>query len=68
MDAFNIAAGGAMAALSRFDANAQKVARGDGDYTREAVEQISDKQAFSASLAVMKTSDAMTKRLLDIKV
>jgi predicted DNA-binding protein len=68
MDAFNIAAGGALAALNRFDASAQKTARGDGDYVREAVEQISDKEAFSASIAVMKTSDAMTKRLLDIKV
>jgi flagellar hook protein FlgE len=57
-----------MAAQNRFDANAQKVARGDGDYGREAVEQISDKQAFSASISVMQVSDAMTKRLLDIKV
>ena len=68
MDAFNIAAGGVMAALNRFDASAQKVARGDGDYVSEAVEQISDKEAFSASISVMKVSDAMTKRLLDIKV
>ena len=68
MDAFNIAAGGAMAALSPFDATARKVARGDGDYVREAVEQISDKQAFSASICVMKVSDAMTRRLLDITV
>jgi hypothetical protein len=68
MDAFHIAAGGAMAALKRFDASAQKTARGDGDYVSEAVQQISDKQAFRASIAVMKTSDAMTRRLLDIKV
>jgi hypothetical protein len=68
MDAFNIAAGGALAALGRFDANARKIARGDGDYGSEAVQQIMDKQAFGASLAVMKTSDAMTRRLLDIKV
>jgi hypothetical protein len=68
MDAFKIAAGGALAALKRFDASAQRTVRGDGDYVSEAVGQISDKESFSASVAVMKVSDAMTRRLLDIKV
>ncbi len=68
MDALTIAAAGAISATNRFSASAQRVASGTGDMATEAVEQISDKETFSASVAVMRTSDEMFKQLLDIKV
>ena len=55
MDAFSIAATGAIAATNRFAASAQKVATGQGDLATEAVAQTSDKQAFEASTAVMRS-------------
>ena len=59
--------------VRRFDASAQRTARageasGDVDLAEEAVEQISAKNAFSANLAALRTSDEMLKHLLDIKV
>jgi flagellar hook protein FlgE len=68
MNALAIGASAALAATDRFAATAQRVAGGKADLPSEAVAQTSAKAAFSASLAVIKTSDAMTKRLLDIKV
>jgi hypothetical protein len=68
MNALAIAAAGAIAATDRFSASAQKVATGQGDLATEAVSMASDNQTYAASLAVMRASDAMTKRLLDIKV
>jgi len=68
MDAFNIAAVGAIAAANGFSASAQKVASGQGDLASEAVSMASDQQTYKASLAVLRASDAMTKQLLDIKV
>jgi flagellar hook protein FlgE len=64
---------GLAAATRRFDASAQRTARageasGDVDLAVEAVEQISAEHAFSANLSVLRTSDEMFKRLLDIKV
>ena len=68
MNALSIAAAGAISATNRFSASAQRVASGTGDLATEAVEQVSDKEAFEASAAAMRVSDEMTKRLLDIKV
>ena len=68
MDALSIAAAGAIAATDRFSQSAQRVANGTGDLATEAVEQVSDRTAFEASLAVMRVGDEMTRRLLDIKV
>lgn len=68
MDAFNIAAVGAIAASNGFSAGAQKVASGQGDLASQAVSMASDRQAYDASLAVLRVSNAMTKQLLDIKV
>jgi flagellar hook protein FlgE len=66
MDAINIAARGMMEAGARFDASARRVAGGEGDLATEAVEQVLSKTAFEASIAVVRTGDAMIKRLLDI--
>jgi len=67
MNAITTAAAGMMAATSRFNASAQRVASPDADYAVEAVEAVSSKAAFKASLAVFKTADDMLGRLLDIK-
>ncbi len=67
MNATSSAAAGMMAASSRFNASAQRVAGGDADYAVEAVEAVASKTAFKASLAVMKTADEMLGSLLDIK-
>jgi flagellar basal body rod protein FlgC len=68
MNAFAIAATGAIAATDRFSTSAQKVASGQGDLASEAVSMASDRQTYDASLAVLHVSDEMTKQLLDIKV
>ncbi|MCC7266691.1 MAG: flagellar hook protein FlgE [Caulobacteraceae bacterium] len=66
MSAIATAHYGMMAAMRRFEASAQATARG-GDYVREAVEQISAKQAFKASAAVLRTADEMLGMVLDLK-
>lgn len=68
MEAFSIAAAGALAATSRLAASAQRVAGGEGDLATEAVAQISAKTDFAANLAVLRVSDEITKRLLDLRV
>lgn len=67
MDAINIGVAGIYAATDRFEASAERTASGKGDYAKEAVEQISARTALEANVAVIKTADRMTKRLLDIK-
>lgn len=68
-----IAAYGLMQAVARFDASAQRTARaGDAsakvELVDEAVEQIGAEQAVMGNLAVLRTADDMTRRLLDIMV
>ena len=77
----SIASAGMYQALRRFDASVQRVARVGAiegaenvlpvepvDPVHEIVNQIGAKQQFSANLAVLDTANAMTKRLLDIRV
>lgn len=66
MSAIATAQYGMMAAMRRFEASAQATVRG-GDYAREAVEQLSAKQAFKASVAVLRTADEMLGAVLDLK-
>jgi flagellar hook protein FlgE len=68
MNASRIAAAGAIDAGNRLAASAQRTVSGKADLAAEAVEQASDKAAFSASAAVLRASDDMMKHLLDIKV
>lgn len=64
--AFSIASAGLYNASSNFAASAQRTVDGTGDLAVEAVAQINAKTEFDASVAVLKTSDDMTKQLLDI--
>ena len=64
----SIGVAGILNAADRFTASAERTASGKGDLATEAVEQAQDKQAFSASLALVRAGDAMMKQLLDIKV
>ena len=66
MNAVSIGSAGLFAAASRFDASAQRMVSGKGDLAAEVVEQVTAKADVSASLAVIRTADDMTKRLLDI--
>jgi flagellar hook protein FlgE len=79
MQALSIAAAGMMAAADRLQASAQRVAASDAqvdrasdlkdvDYVGERVAQIGAATDFKANAAVLKTSDEMTQRLLDLKV
>ena len=79
MQALSIAATGMMAAASRLNASAQRVAAADvhaeraedlkdPDYVAERVEQIGAATDFKANAAVIKTADQMTGALLDLKV
>lgn len=68
MDVLSIGAAGLSAAGQRFAASAERTASGAGAPVSEAVEQVSAKAAFDASLAVVKAGDDLLKRLLDIKV
>jgi flagellar hook protein FlgE len=68
VEAIGIGTAGVLAATNRLARSAARTADGSGDLAAEAVEQISAKTAFSASLAVVRTGDAMLKRLLDIRV
>ena len=62
----NLGAAGLSAATERFTASARRTVGGQGDLAAEVVEQVSDKTALDASLAVVKTGDEMLKRLLDV--
>ncbi|MDC7682458.1 flagellar basal body rod protein [Asticcacaulis sp. BYS171W] len=71
MIAFNTAAMGAINAAQRFDKAAVKSvseASAARDVVSAFVEQKDARTAFEASLQVLKTSDEMTGRLLNIKV
>jgi flagellar hook protein FlgE len=79
MQALSIAAAGMMAAADRLNASAHRVAASDAqvekasdikdvDYVGERVAQIGAATDFKANAAVIKTSDEMTQRLLDLKV
>jgi flagellar hook protein FlgE len=84
MQALSISAAGMMAAADRLNASAQRVAASDAqadkasdlkatgandvDYVGERVAQIGAATDFKANAAVLKTSDEMTQRLLDMKV
>lgn len=68
MNVISIGAVGMTAAVDRFSASAERTAHGSSDLAAETVEQIDSKQAFEASAAVVKSGDAMFKRLLDLKV
>ena len=62
---------GLFAATRRFEASAQRTVQmgdpaADVDYTDEVVEQITAKHEFSANLAVIRTADEMSDKLLDI--
>ncbi|ESQ79884.1 hypothetical protein [Asticcacaulis sp. YBE204] len=74
MIAFNTAAMGALNAAQRFDKAAVRsvsetaTTSGARDVVSAFVEQKDARTAFEASLQVLKTSDEMTGRLLNIKV
>ncbi|BEV10140.1 flagellar hook protein FlgE [Asticcacaulis sp. DW145] len=72
MIAFNTAAAGALNATRMFDRAATKVAQSAGNDTTDligaVVDQSQARTAFSANLAVMKTAEQMTGRLLDMKI
>jgi len=69
MDPLSIARGGLAAASARFEAAAQRVARGgdDADTASAVVEQVSAKQQFRANLGVVRIADQMWRALLDIQ-
>lgn len=72
MIAFNTASAGALNATRMFDRAATKVAQSAGNDTTDligaVVDQSQARTAFSANLAVMKTAEQMTGRLLDMKI
>jgi hypothetical protein len=71
MDPLSIARYGMMAASSRLDASARRVAAWNGsddvDLAQEAVTQIEAKQQFAASAGVARIADKMWSALLDIQ-
>lgn len=67
MQALPIAAAGLNDAAARFDASARRTAAAPlDDLVRETVERVEAKTAFGANLAVIRTADQMTGRLLDM--
>ncbi|ADU13466.1 hypothetical protein [Asticcacaulis excentricus] len=72
MIAFNTAAAGALNATRMFDRAATKVAQSAGSdmstLLGAVVVQSEARTAFAANLAVMKTAEEMTGRLLDLKI
>ena len=66
MDALNIGAAGLQAASARFEASAQRTVSGEGDLAAEIVEQVSAREQFSASAAVIRTAEDLGRRALDI--
>lgn len=69
--ALNIGLTGALNASSRFDRAASQTVKdtgqGGGDLVSDFVEQVQARTAFEASISVIKTSNEMTGRLLDLK-
>jgi len=73
MQALSIAASGMMAAADRLNASAQRVAASDArandvDYVKERTDQIGATTSFKANAAVVRTAEAMSQQLLDLKV
>ena len=72
MDVLSIARSGLVAAGGRFADSAQRVARvgfdDSVDLTRETVEMIEAKHAFTANVQVVKFADEMWRSLLEIQV
>lgn len=68
MDALNIAGLGLVDAADRLSASAARTALGAGDLASELIEQVSAKTQFEACAAVVRTTDQMAKRLLDVRV
>lgn len=67
MQALPIAAAGLNDAAARFDASARRTAAAPlDDLVRETVERIEARTAVGANLAVIRTADRMTGRLLDM--
>jgi len=67
MQALPIAAAGLNDAAARFDASARRTAAAPlDDLVRETVERIEARTAVGANLAVIRTADQMTGRLLDM--
>ena len=71
MTAIGTAGAGITAAMGRFDRSASTIAgygatADEGDLARAVVDQVSAEMALKANVAVVRTADAMTKRLLDI--
>ena len=69
----SIAASGLMEAQSRFARSAETIARfggekSEGDLATAVVDTIGAEASFKANIAVIRTADAMTKRLLDLRV
>lgn len=66
----NTALSGVISASQRFDASAIKTVKtiaAGGDVVSDFVEQIEARNAFEASVKVVKTTDEMIGRLLDIR-
>jgi len=67
MQALPIAAAGLNDAAARFDASARRTAAAPlDDLVKETVERIEARTAVGANLAVIRTADQMTGRLLDM--
>lgn len=67
MQALPIAAAGLNDAAARFDASARRTAAAPlDDLVKETVERIEASTAVGANLAVIRTADQMTGRLLDM--
>ena len=70
MTAINTATYGAMTASTRFDQAAAQTVRDastGGDLVSDFVEQKEARLAFEANISVIKTGDAMTGQLLNLK-
>ncbi len=70
MSAITTAMQGVTKSLARFDTAASRAASdagGGGDILSDFVKQMEARQALSANISVVKASDAMTGRLLNIK-
>jgi flagellar basal body rod protein FlgC len=67
--AVSSALGGIRTAQARFDASAQKVVQNapTTDLVSEFVNQLEARNAFVANIAVLKTADEITGRVLDLK-
>lgn len=67
MIAASIAAAGITSAVSRFEQSAIRTAQAPlNNQAEETVERVEAKTALSANIAVLKATDEMTGRLLDI--